>query len=307
MITNRISIKWQISAVFLCAFVALAAFSFVSIPSAHAQASCNGAVCVVPLAGGQTMTVSDPNDPNWGNGANIAGVASVLGGGQTTNITWGQMVAWLGTIVENNQQAATLVGNTVTCINGATFTLNVPTPSGCGAGTLNDQCPPPTPSGCGAGTLNDECCSPYYNYCSGNTVYDNCGDYIQSCGYGCSGGSCNPAPTPSGCGPGTLNDQCTPSGCGAGTLNNQCPVPSCSVSAGSARLIVGQSTMLTWSSSNATTVTGTGFSTGGSQSGTVTVTPAQTTTYGLSCSGYGGTNASSATITVVPIPIYQEI
>ena len=63
---------------------------------------------------------------------------------------------------------------------------------------------------------------------------------------------------------------------------------------------VGQSTTLTWSSTNATSCTGYGFNTGGATSGSVVVSPTNTYSYSLSCTGAGGTvNAAPVTITVL--------
>jgi hypothetical protein len=55
---------------------------------------------------------------------------------------------------------------------------------------------------------------------------------------------------------------------------------------------------LTWSSSNATSCTGGGFSTGGATSGTRSVSPGSTATYTLQCTGPGGSDTDSATVTV---------
>jgi hypothetical protein len=60
----------------------------------------------------------------------------------------------------------------------------------------------------------------------------------------------------------------------------------------------GQSSTLTWGSTNATSCTGTNFSTGNAVSGSVTVTPLTTTTYSVSCTGAVGSASGSATVTV---------
>lgn len=78
--------------------------------------------------------------------------------------------------------------------------------------------------------------------------------------------------------------------------------PTVALSASPTSIVNGNSSTLTWSSSNATSCTGTGFSTGGAISGSVIVSPSVTTTYNLSCTGSGGTNAGSATVTVSPAP-----
>ena len=63
----------------------------------------------------------------------------------------------------------------------------------------------------------------------------------------------------------------------------------------------GSSSLLTWSSTSATSCTGTGFSTGGATSGSVSVSPTTNTTYSVMCSG--ATSASqSATVTVTNRP-----
>ncbi len=89
--------------------------------------------------------------------------------------------------------------------------------------------------------------------------------------------------------------------CTNGTLsgtytNASCNVaPSCSVSVSPDSLTQGQSSTLTWSSSNATSCTGNNFSTGGATSGDTSVNPSQTTTYTASCTGDGGTTQCTGT------------
>lgn len=63
-------------------------------------------------------------------------------------------------------------------------------------------------------------------------------------------------------------------------------------------IVVGQSSALTWSSTNASSCTGTNFSTGSSTSGTVTVFPTTTTTYSVTCTGTSGTVSASGTVAV---------
>lgn len=82
------------------------------------------------------------------------------------------------------------------------------------------------------------------------------------------------------------------------TYINAASTPTASVSLSPASISAGYSSALTWSSTNATSCTGTGFSTGGALSGTVSVSPSQTTTYSVSCTGAGGTATASATLTV---------
>ena len=63
----------------------------------------------------------------------------------------------------------------------------------------------------------------------------------------------------------------------------------------------GQSATLMWSSTNATTCSGTGFSASGT-SGSLTVSPTATTTYGITCTGSGGSASQSVTVAVTPAP-----
>ncbi len=83
-----------------------------------------------------------------------------------------------------------------------------------------------------------------------------------------------------------------------GTLTVSNPAPTCSLSANPSTLSPNQSTTLTWSSTNTTATTGSGFSTGGAPSGSTSVTPGTLpTSYGLSCTGPAGTaNATPVTI-----------
>ncbi|MES2014230.1 MAG: hypothetical protein V4437_00245 [Patescibacteria group bacterium] len=62
----------------------------------------------------------------------------------------------------------------------------------------------------------------------------------------------------------------------------------------------GSSSLLSWTSAHATSCTGGNFTTGGATAGTLSVTPAATTLYSLTCTDAAGNNAfSTATVTVV--------
>ena len=87
------------------------------------------------------------------------------------------------------------------------------------------------------------------------------------------------------------------------TVTVTSPPPTCSISASPSTITRGSSSTLTWSSTNATSCTGTGPSAwSGSKglSGSQSVSPTSTSTYGLSCTGSGGTRTCSTTVTVVP-------
>jgi len=77
------------------------------------------------------------------------------------------------------------------------------------------------------------------------------------------------------------------------------PVPTVTLAANPTTIIAGQSATLTWSSTHATNCTASD-SWSGSQlvSGTRTVSPVQTSTYTLTCTGVGGSASNQAIITV---------
>jgi hypothetical protein len=74
--------------------------------------------------------------------------------------------------------------------------------------------------------------------------------------------------------------------------------PTATLSANPTSIPSGQSSTLTWGSTNATSCTGTNFSTGNAVSGSLPVAPLTTTTYSVSCTGAAGSASASATVTV---------
>ena len=80
-------------------------------------------------------------------------------------------------------------------------------------------------------------------------------------------------------------------------------LPTASVSLTLPTIFTGESTTLTWSSTNATSCTGTNFSTGGATSGSITVSPNNTTVYSVTCSG---SSAANSTLTVKKKPKFIE-
>jgi hypothetical protein len=92
------------------------------------------------------------------------------------------------------------------------------------------------------------------------------------------------------------------SGGGGGNSN---PLPTVSLSASPSTITLGQSTTLTVSTMNATSCSGaTGLSGSVTTNGTLTETPtaAGTITYGITCTGAGGSASASTTVTVNPQP-----
>lgn len=92
---------------------------------------------------------------------------------------------------------------------------------------------------------------------------------------------------------------CTAASFTGGTLTTSTAptVPTASLSASPGSISAGGSSTLTWDSSNATSCAGSGFSASGT-TGSATVYPPATTTYGLTCSGSGGSVSVSTTVNV---------
>lgn len=83
------------------------------------------------------------------------------------------------------------------------------------------------------------------------------------------------------------------------SVNATPPIPTVSLSASKTSITAGQSTTLSWSSTNATSCSASwtaSHATAGSQA----VSPGATTTYSISCSGGGGTSSASRTVSVLP-------
>ena len=81
------------------------------------------------------------------------------------------------------------------------------------------------------------------------------------------------------------------------------PAPTVSLSANPLSITAGSSSVLTWSSTNATSCTASGGTFTGTKaaSGTQSVSPTANTTYSLSCTGAGGTASKSVTVTVTAV------
>jgi hypothetical protein len=77
--------------------------------------------------------------------------------------------------------------------------------------------------------------------------------------------------------------------------------PTLSFSANPVSIATGASSTLSWSSSNATSCTGVGFSPTGAN-GSLSVSPTVSTTYGITCTGSGGSTVRSTPVIVNPMP-----
>ncbi len=80
------------------------------------------------------------------------------------------------------------------------------------------------------------------------------------------------------------------------------PAPTASLSANPASIVSGGQSVLTWSSTNASSCAGTGFATGNAISGTANVTPTVTTTYSVNCGGA----VATASVTVTGVDTRQR-
>jgi len=83
-----------------------------------------------------------------------------------------------------------------------------------------------------------------------------------------------------------------------GTSASTISAPTASLSANPTSITSGQSSTLSWSSANATSCTGTAFSTGNAVSGSVSVIPSTTTTYSVTCTNGSTSATASATVAV---------
>lgn len=79
------------------------------------------------------------------------------------------------------------------------------------------------------------------------------------------------------------------------------PAPTANLTAFPSSINAGQSSTLSWSSTNATTCSAP-WTTSGSSSGSQSVSPTTTTTYSITCTGAGGSASSSATVNVAAQP-----
>ncbi|MES2995109.1 MAG: hypothetical protein V4681_03705 [Patescibacteria group bacterium] len=207
------------------------------------------------------------------------------------------------------------------CPTDYCWTVTIPAPPPACVANQGSACSSATPNACGmwgsgtvqcngscsATTPSDALCPPPPPACVANQGAA-CSSSPNACSMTASGsvqcdGSCSATtPAPIDACPSDAGLQCSSSSC---TPPAGPSAPTASLSAAPTTITLGDSSVLTWSSSNATscTGTGTGFSTGGAASGNDSVTPASTGvhTYQIQCTGPGGTSpVDSVNITVNP-------
>jgi hypothetical protein len=91
------------------------------------------------------------------------------------------------------------------------------------------------------------------------------------------------------------NGSLTP--CTAGSFTTPPPATTASLSANPKTISAGQSSILSWSSTNASSCTGSNF-TASAISGSAVVSPTVTTSYSVTCTGNGGSATAMATVTM---------
>jgi len=89
--------------------------------------------------------------------------------------------------------------------------------------------------------------------------------------------------------------------CVADTFTSPPPTTTASLSASPKKITVGQSSTLTWGSTDASSCTGRGFAASGT-SGKAVVHPTVTTAYAVICRGTDGSAKATATVTIRPAP-----
>jgi hypothetical protein len=85
--------------------------------------------------------------------------------------------------------------------------------------------------------------------------------------------------------------------CTAGSFTTPPPATTVSLSASPTKISAGQSSTLSWSSTNASSCTGSNF-TASATSGSALVSPSVTTSYSVTCTSAGGSATALATVTV---------
>ena len=250
-----------------------------------------------------TVTVVAPPAPT----VSLTAVPSSIIQGAATNLTWSSTNAtactasgnWTGSRGPSGTEA-----NTPTAAGPASYTLTCTGPGGSGSATAAVTVNAPSTVSISAAptTITLGSASTLTWTSTSTSTCTASGDWS---GTRATSGSEAVTPTATGLRNYTLT--CTGAGGSAtGTASVQVnPIPTVSLGANPATIIIGASSTLTWSSTNATSCNATGAWTGSrGTSGSETVTPTATgqSVYGLSCTGAGGTVTQTAAVQVNPVP-----
>ena len=192
--------------------------------------------------------------------------------GQSVTVTW------------SSTGASSCVGtgfNTGSATSGSTTV----TPSSGGTKTYSIVCYDPSPTCSLQQTSSYTDDAPGINNCSSNITYIGGSCFLN-------GGTCRSSQSQGG-GQWLIKQfQCqggcsSPSASDTVTVNTPPPPsdPTVTLSASPSSVVPGESTLLSWSSTEAVSCDGTNFSTNGDTSGSITLTPSENTTYSVTCTG----------------------
>ena len=250
-----------------------------------------------------TVTVAAPPAPT----VSLSAAPSSIIQGAATNLTWSSTNAtactasgnWTGSRGPSGTEA-----NTPTAAGPASYTLTCTGAGGSGSATaaVTVNAPSTVSISAASTTITLGSASTLTWTSASTSTCTASGDWS---GTRATSGSEAVTPTTTGLRNYTLT--CTGAGGSAtGTASVQVnPIPTVSLGANPATIIIGASSTLIWSSTNATSCNATGAWTGSrGTSGSETVTPTATgqSVYGLSCTGAGGTVTQTATVQVNPVP-----
>jgi len=219
-----------------------------------------------------------------------------------------------GTIWDGSTQCVEVTGDEAP-INGGWSAWGSCSATACGTmGTQNRTCTNPSPANGGT-----NCSGPSTQACSApacNVVIDVNPTAILTGGSttltwssntaSCTGTNFSTGGAPSGSV--TVNPASTTTytvTCNGVSASTTVTVSNAAINASLITIFSGDEVTLTWSSANATSCTGTNFSTGGATSGSVTINPASTTTYTLACND-PLSSTSSVTVKVKKKPFFIE-
>lgn len=230
-----------------------------------------------------TWSSTPPQDPETGETADCVGTGFSTGGARNGSVTvnptvtttysvrcWGTMTRTAQVTISSNPPSVSMSANPTSIIYGNSATISWSSTNATSCSNIVDQT------------------YPDYTYATN----------------GATSGSVTVTPAASSNTSRTYSMTCSGSGgsaTGQVTITAQHGV-SAQLYANPSTIQSGNSASVTWASQYANSCTGTNFSTGGATSGSVSVTPSQTTTYTVTCAGNQGSTASDSKVIGVNAP-----